>query len=60
MDNLRRQFLIEMLQQCTEQIVLLVHDRQLADFLAVFLSESGHPATSIHGARWQSQRAEAI
>lgn len=40
--------------------IVFVGTQRTADFLATFLSESAHPTTSIHGARLQSQREQAL
>lgn len=40
--------------------IIFVGTKRTADFLASFLSESQHPATSIHGDRLQSQREQAL
>lgn len=40
--------------------MVFVETKTAADRLAVFLSESEHPTTSIHGDRKQSQREEAL
>lgn len=40
--------------------MVFVETKSAADRLAVFLSESEHPTTSIHGDRKQSQREEAL
>lgn len=43
-----------------KKVVIFVHKQSKADFLASFLSESGYPATSIHGGRFPWQREDAI
>ena len=40
--------------------IIFVGTKRTADFLAAYLSESQHPATSIHGDRLQSQREQAL
>lgn len=40
--------------------IVFVGTKKVADQLAVFLSESEHPTTSIHGDRKQSQREDAL
>lgn len=40
--------------------LVFVEMKKKADFIAVFLSESNYPTTSIHGDRLQKQREEAL
>ncbi|XP_037046798.1 ATP-dependent RNA helicase vasa-like [Bradysia coprophila] len=40
--------------------IVFVATQRTADFLATLMSESKHPTTSIHGARLQSQREQAL
>lgn len=40
--------------------VLIVEKRENADFLASFLSECDYKTTSVHGARYRSQRVRAL
>lgn len=40
--------------------IVFVKTNRTADFLASFLSESNHPTTSVHSARFQVQRDEAL
>lgn len=40
--------------------IVFVEMKKTADFLAVFVSESKHPTTSIHGDRLQAQREAAL
>lgn len=40
--------------------MVFVSTRRQADFLATYMSELGHRATSIHGDRYQEQREEAL
>lgn len=40
--------------------IVFVETKRMADFLASFFSETGHPTTSIHGDRLQRQREEAL
>jgi len=43
-----------------ERTLVFVKTKRNADFLATFLSEEGHPTTSIHGDRLQSEREMAL
>lgn len=40
--------------------MVFVETKRTADFLAILLSETKHPTTSIHGDRLQSQREQAL
>lgn len=57
----KREKLTELLNVDDPQgTIIFVGTKRTADFLATFLSESQHPATSIHGDRLQSQREQAL
>lgn len=43
-----------------ELTLVFVEKQRTADFIAAFLSENNFPTTSIHGARLQSQREQAL
>ncbi|CAH1404191.1 unnamed protein product [Nezara viridula] len=54
--------LIEVLSEMKDKELTLVfvEKQRTADFIAAFLSENNFPTTSIHGARLQSQREQAL
>lgn len=58
----KREKLMEMLngEADPEGTMIFVKDEKSADGLAAYLSESEHPATSIHGYRRHYQRVEAL
>ncbi|XP_019854878.1 PREDICTED: DEAD-box ATP-dependent RNA helicase 37-like isoform X1 [Amphimedon queenslandica] len=57
----RRDKLIEILSSAgQERVLVFVETKRSADFLATSLSQSGYPATSIHGDRFQREREEAL
>ena len=49
-----------MILEVEEKSLVFVETKRNADFLAVYLSGSGLPTTSIHGDRLQRQREEAL
>ncbi|XP_053394753.1 uncharacterized protein LOC128555684 isoform X2 [Mercenaria mercenaria] len=57
----KRDKLTEILNQSgSDKTLVFVEQKRNADFLASYLSQSGFPATSIHGDRLQREREEAL
>ncbi|KAL8610589.1 hypothetical protein ACOMHN_006308 [Nucella lapillus] len=57
----KREYLCDILNTSgTNRVLVFVGQKRNADFLASFLSQSGYPATTIHGDRLQREREEAL
>ncbi|XP_060562674.1 uncharacterized protein LOC132722235 isoform X3 [Ruditapes philippinarum] len=57
----KRDKLTEILNESgSDKTLVFVEQKRNADFLASYLSQSGFPATSIHGDRLQREREEAL
>lgn len=57
----KRDKLKEILQDAgTDRTLVFVETKKNADFIAAYLSTEGFPTTSIHGARLQREREEAL
>ena len=57
----KREKLAEILRnKPTDKVLVFVETKRQADFLATYLSQESFPTTSIHGARLQREREEAL
>ncbi|XP_065834089.1 probable ATP-dependent RNA helicase DDX4 [Oscarella lobularis] len=57
----KRDQLVEILHASgSDRVLVFVDTKRNCDFLAVFLSQTGFPTTSIHGDRYQREREEAL
>nr|AQX83025.1 vasa [Oscarella lobularis] len=56
----KRDQLVEILHASGDRVLVFVDTKRNCDFLAVFLSQTGFPTTSIHGDRYQREREEAL